>query len=161
MCVYRVWPRTQGIQVHEFNINNRIYQSVNQKGMNHLRLPLLGSKTVIQTARRPLFTCVLRCHTRSLEGRRSEPIQITQQREINIPSKPLVNANVHRFLNPGTCCKNEVYVSRALFRCLVEIQGTKVLVRYDCSIRKNGTKRIDKNINIIIFSLTFLVKNNR
>ena len=33
-------------------------------------------------------------------------------------------------------------------------------VRYDCAIRKNGTKSIDKNRNIIIFSLTVLGKAN-
>ena len=33
-------------------------------------------------------------------------LALTQWREINLPAKPLANSNIHRFLKPGTCCKN-------------------------------------------------------
>ena len=129
--------------------------------MKHPRLPLLGS-TKIYTDRIPLFTCVLRCHTSSLEGRRTKPIKLTQQREINLPAKPLANANVHRLLKPGTCGEIELDVSSVcIFLCLVKIQGAKQQVRYDCAIGNNWTKIIDKNINMIKFSLTVLGKTNR
>ena len=111
MCVDRVLPRTQGSQGHKVTSNNQINHSVNHKGMKHLRLILLGSKTVIYIARRLLFTCVMRCHTSSLECKRPKPIHITHQREINLPAKPLANSNVHWLLNPGTYCKNELDVS--------------------------------------------------
>ena len=30
-------------------------------------------------------------------------LALTQWQEINLPDKPLANANVHRLLKPGTC----------------------------------------------------------
>ena len=47
-----------------------------------------------------------------------------------------------------------------LFQCLVNIQGTKEDVRFDCATRNNGTKTINENINIIIYSLNILGKTN-
>ena len=37
--------------------------------MNIIIIIILGSKTVIYAARRPSFTCVLRCHTISPKGK--------------------------------------------------------------------------------------------
>ena len=48
-----------------------------------------------------------------------------------------------------------------LFQCLVKIKETKEHVRFDCERRKNGTKIIDENINIIMYSLTVLGKTNK
>ena len=114
-CLVDIQGTKQQVRYH-FAIRNNGTKSIDkniniQKGMTHLRLPLLGSKIVIQTFRRLLFTCVLRFHASSLEGLRHKPIQLTQQREINLPAKPLANANVHRFLKPGTCCENELDVT--------------------------------------------------
>ena len=48
----------------------------------------------------------------SLEERRMKPIKLTQLREINLPAKPLANANVHQLLKPCTCCKNDLDETR-------------------------------------------------
>ena len=37
---------------------------------------------------------------------------LTHYREINIPAKPLANANVHRLIKPGTCCENDIDETR-------------------------------------------------
>ena len=109
-----------------------------RKVMKHLRLPLLRSKTVIQTARRPLFTCELRRHTSSLEGRRPKSIQLTQQWEINLPAKPLANANIYWLLKPGTCFENELDASRVYFFDTLSIfRGQKS--RLDMKMHRQST----------------------
>ena len=57
--------------------------------------------------------------------------------------------------------QKKLAVTRVLFRCLVNIYGTKEYVRFGFAIRDNGTNIIDKNINKNIFSLTVLGKTNR
>ena len=68
--------------------------------MKRLRLPLLGSKTLIQAARLPPFTSVLRCHTRSSKGKVQNLISSNSVAVMQIPAYQLVNPNIHRFLKP-------------------------------------------------------------
>ena len=69
--------------------------------MNCLRLPLLGSKTVIQATRIPSFTCVLRCHTSSPKGKGRNLISSNSLDRAQLTAYWLENQNVHRLLNPG------------------------------------------------------------
>ena len=71
-------------------------------------------------------------------------LDLTQQREINLPVKPLANANVHRLLKSGTCSENKRAETRALFQLLFGILEKKEYVRFDFEIRNNGMKIFGK-----------------
>ena len=43
-------------------------------------------------------------------------LALTQWQEINLPDKPLENANVHWLLDPVTCCENRCDETLFLFR---------------------------------------------
>ena len=71
VCADRVRPKTQVSQCHGVTINTRVEQSVNHTGNEASTLIPPRVKKEIYADIRPLFTCVLRCHTRSpkVEGR--------------------------------------------------------------------------------------------
>ena len=66
--------------------------------MKRLRLPLLGSETLIYAARLPSFTCVLRCHTSSPKGKDRNLISSNSVMGACFPAYQLANPNVHRLL---------------------------------------------------------------
>ena len=69
--------------------------------MKRLRLSLLGSKTVIQAARIPSFTYVLRRHTISLKGKGRNIISSTSVAGAQLLDYWLANTNVHQLLKLG------------------------------------------------------------
>ena len=68
--------------------------------MNCLRLPLLGSKTLIQAAIIPSFICVLRCHTRYPKGKVQNLISSNSVAFFYLPACWLANPNLHRLIMP-------------------------------------------------------------
>ena len=69
--------------------------------MNRLRVPLLGSNTVIQADRSPSFTSVLRCYMSSPKGKGQNLISSKSVVGVYLPACWLANPKVHRFLKPG------------------------------------------------------------
>ena len=66
-----------------------------------LCLHLLESKTLMYAARRPLLTCVLRCHTSSPQGEDQNLISSNSVVGVYLPAWWLANPNIHQLLNPG------------------------------------------------------------
>ena len=103
---YRVLPRNQGIQGHEVNINTQICQSINQKGDEaHTLTPPWFKNSNIYSQKTVIHLCAEVPHELPRRAKGKTYLDITQYQEINILAKPLSNANVHRLLNPGTCCE--------------------------------------------------------
>ena len=69
--------------------------------MKRLRLTLLGLKTLIQAARSPAFTCVMRCHKSSLKGKCQNLIISNSVAGEYLPAYWLSNPKLHWLLNPG------------------------------------------------------------
>ena len=69
--------------------------------MKRLHVSLLGSKTVMQAARSLMFTCVLRCHTRSPKVKGQNLLIYNSVAEIYFPACWLDNKNLHQLLYPG------------------------------------------------------------
>ena len=66
--------------------------------MKRLRLPLLGSTTIIQAATRPWFTYVLRCHMSSLKGKDRNLLSSNSVAGAQILACWSANPNVHWLL---------------------------------------------------------------
>ena len=69
--------------------------------MKGLRLPLLGSKTLIQATRTPLFTCVLSCHMIYLKGQDQNLLIFYSVAGVNTSSSRLDNPNFCQFVILG------------------------------------------------------------
>ena len=69
--------------------------------MKSLHLTLLGSNTVIQAARRPSFTCVMRCYTSSPKGKIQNLIRSNSVAGAYLPACCFSNPNLHRLLILG------------------------------------------------------------
>ena len=66
--------------------------------MKLIRLPLLSSKILIHSDRRPLFNCVLKCHTISPKGEGQNLLSSYSVASTNFPASWLDNPNVCQFL---------------------------------------------------------------
>ena len=69
--------------------------------MKRLRLSLIRSEILIQSARSLSFTFVMRCHISSPKGKGRNLLISNSVAEIYFPACCLANQNVHRFLKSG------------------------------------------------------------